>query len=161
MKQLASKIIFALISIGLILLPLIISRVSNYTSILPAFEIIILFYLLWQKETITILIIIFISSIFIDLIYDFPICTNITMGFVGYYIKFFLEKKGYLFSSRFSITIISRFAVFAFLLLTLRYLILSIYSQYLFNYGICMVQCLMTICHYPIMHLIFSKIKQK
>jgi len=161
MKRILANIIFLCLSIALIIFPLVANQLISYIDILPSFELIILFYIFQQNPKIKTFIIICIATLFIDLFYDFPIFLSVVMSILGYYINISLESKGYLVFSSWSVTIISRFTIFVFLLLTFRYCAMSIYYKQFFNYITCIFQCIMTICYYPIMHIILSKIKIK
>ena len=161
MKLVFSNILFLFIAIILILFPLVSSQIISYVDILPSFELIILFYIFQQNPNIKILIIISLCSLFIDLFYDFPMFLSMIISVLGYYINITLDSKGYLVFSSWSVTIMARFSIFAFALLTFRYCVMSIYYKHFFNYITCIFQFVMTICYYPIFHIIFDKIHRK
>ncbi len=121
-----------------------------YRELFPAMEIIILFFALRIFKGVFCIILLCFLGIFTSLVYDVPISLSIFLNFVGYYCNSFLVSKGYLSMYSSALTNTLRFAVFAFILLTVKYIMLIIYWQYLFNYFMLLIQYIITVCYYPL-----------
>lgn len=145
--------IFALIIIGLLLiLPFELYKFNIYSEILPAFDLMIIFYLTslnklkyWH---------LFLIGIFIDQLYNMPIGgTSLILMGANYYLinvsKYFSLKDHY--------TNLIIFVVYSFAVILLRYLIVTIKGMHTIEGSSILFYYLTTIFSYPIMYIVINK----
>ena len=147
-----NSLIRYIILLILSLFPFLFYKFNNLGNIAPRIEIIIIFYLASFVREINILVL-FIYGLFIGHL-SFPYI-NIILLIIFYYLIISYRK---LYFKKDFLIIWGSFSICCLIYLTTKYLIISLINWYPYNYLTLLLQAMITILCYPLLHYSINKI---